>query len=151
MQHLQDKIVHQISVDCIDQTYFNLCLCILLSANPLRNCCAVFPCSQDLLRNAGYWSLNLTIHAQVNELYDSVVTRYTAPPLMLNSHISHSSLSLSSCNYSPIFSVPTARDYTHSIPGSKLYCCLLGFVEAFSAGKEETQSLLCWMEDEQHD
>lgn len=145
MQQLEDEIVHWVSVGCIGQTYFNLCLCFLLSANPLRNCCAEFPCSQDLLRNAGYWSLNLTIHAQVNELYDSVVTRYTAPPLMLNSHISHSSPSLSFCNYCPIFSVPSARDYTHSIPGSNLYCCLPGFMEAFSAGKEETWSLLCWM------
>lgn len=130
--------------------YFNLYLCFLLSGNPLRNCYAVFPCSQDLPRNAGHWSLNLTIHAQVNELYDSVTTRYTAPPLMLNSHISHPSLSF--CNHSPFFSVPSARDYTHSIPGAKLYCCFPVFMDAFSAGKEEAWSLLsCWMKDEQHD
>lgn len=111
----------------------------------------VSPCSQDLPRNEGYWSLSLTIHAQVNELHDSVATRYTAPPLTLNSHISDSSLS-PFCNYSPIFSVPSARDYAHSIPGAKLYCCLPVFIEAFSAGKEEAWSLLgCWMKDEQHD
>lgn len=142
--------MYRVSVGCIDQTYFNLYLCFLISANLLRNCHAIFPCSQDLPRNARHWSLNLTIHAQVNELYDSVATKYTAPPLMLNSHISCSSLSF--CNYSLIFSVPRARNYTYSIPGAKLYCCLPVFMEAFSEGKEEAWSLLgCWMKDEQHD
>lgn len=69
---------------------------------------------------------------------------------MLNSHISCSSLSF--CNYSLIFSVPRAKNYTYSIPGAKLYCCLLVFMEAFSEGKEEAWSLLgCWVKDEQHD
>lgn len=40
--HLEDEIRHRVSVGCIDQAYFNLYLCFLPFANPLRKCHVYF-------------------------------------------------------------------------------------------------------------
>lgn len=130
---------NRVFVGCIDQAWFILCF---IYASYLQQILSeVTTLYSHAAKNTGYRSLNLIIHAPVNELHDSVTTRSTAPSLMLNSHISHSSPSLSPslCVFivSHCSSVPSARDYTHGIiSGAKLYYCLPVFTNVFSVEKK---------------